>query len=482
MTDMDIDIRLPFRVGTSKLLPLPANWVAHHSPFCSKLSEMVDSILSKYLEPGYFDMWPIRRLRETRKTLLILSSYNENDRHKWHEAICELHKFFYDIREEWVAEITDYTAHTPHVPKVITTAVVDPSADILRKVTALVNGHEWVTMDILDWFSPVQKERRPTVVITAQDAHVDLWWTTTIPIVEQLLQQFGLSLVLLSSLDQLSPGTFDSTEDFDLNDCIADKMSLDTHVGDSCGLDGIKSNGSLGFRVLLNDGRQFGVTSCQSFKQAMNEPGSTQATIVGSVVQSPSHEDYLQALEIYKRRKVDIWTNSVSSRNRNMGRVSAVSSSESWLTDWCLFESRLEPYDSVTSEWDWQKREMAWTRITPGRAYQVKKRGRTTGVTNGTINPLTSVINPKYTAHFQDATSLMSAYCIVPKYYVFALPGDFGASIQESNSQTILGLCVAFNNATKVTYMSPMDIVMDGINAVADIAGNIKEPKETSID
>ncbi|KAF2727933.1 hypothetical protein EJ04DRAFT_569931 [Polyplosphaeria fusca] len=479
---MDIDIRLPFRVGTSKLLPLPADWIEYNSPFCPKLSKMVDSILSKYLEPGYFDIWPIRRLCETRKTLLILSSYNESVGHKWHEAICELHKFFYDIREEWVAEITDYTAHTPHVPKTITTAVVDPSADILRKVIDLVDGHEWATIDILDWFSPVQKEHQPTVVITAQDAHVDLWWTKTIPMVKQLLQQFGLSFVLLSSLDQLSPGTFDSTEDFDLNDSIADKMYPITLVGDSCGLDGIKSNGSLGFRVLLNDGRQFGVTSCQSFVQAINESESTQATIVGSVVQSPSREDYFQVLEFYKRRKIDVWIEHASSQNRNMGRVSAVSSSESWLTDWCLFESRLEPYASTTSEWGWQKHETTWARITPGRAYQVKKRGRTTEVTDGTVNPLTSVINPKYTKHFQGATSLMSAYCIVPKRYVFALPGDFGASVRESNSQTILGLCVAFNRATRVTYMSPMDIVMDGINAVADIAGNIKEPKETSID
>ncbi|KAF2728737.1 hypothetical protein EJ04DRAFT_590815 [Polyplosphaeria fusca] len=454
---MFIDKRVPYRLGTSKLPPLPIESDLVEGRFPPKVQEACD-IAKEYLKDEPLSFLYIHRRGEERKTALILSLYAPALKDKWHKAIEKLYKCF-EHEEGLVAEIVDYHVHNPPFPKSITTVEVD-----LHQVIALLDDHEWMTVDIVRWYSPIRQEDWPTVVITARDAGQDSWWSKNIPAVEQFLKDQGLDLeVVLQFLDQLLPGL--SSEEQDKHDLrAAHDLYFSSEIGDSVGIQNMDGSETLGCVVSVEDGREFGVTACRNFRQG---PGSTQIGLIGLSIQSPSsYDDFLSKKWLSKDLKAEDLHIS------NLGKISTVSSSGSWLTDWCLFE--LLPRTCIF------RVPESWARIEDGKTYQVKKQGRSTGLTQGTISASPSVINSKYIKHAQDAGIITSARCIVSKDMPFCLPGDYGASVQENNSGTILGLCVAYNQATKVSYMTPMATIVGEINDA--VASKIKEPKETQLE
>ncbi|KAF2733342.1 hypothetical protein EJ04DRAFT_605559 [Polyplosphaeria fusca] len=424
---MDIDKYVPYRLGTAKLAPLPNKWKSLEGSLPPKVQE-ARAIAIEYLKDEPIAMLYIRHRGEERNTVLILSSYAPALENKWRKAIEKLYECF-KHKEGLIAEIVDYHVYNAPLPKSITTAEVD-----LHQVVALFDDHEWMTVDVLRWYSPVRQEDWPTVVITARDAGKDSWWSEKIPVVEQFLKDQGLDLeVVLWFLDQLLPGLSSDEQD---------EHNL----------------------LLVEDGRKFGVTACRNFRQ---RPGSTQAGLIGLSIQSPSS---------YDNRLLKKWLSEDLKAEdfhiSNLGKISTVSSSGSWLTDWCLFE--LPPRKCIFMVPE------SWARVEDGKTYQVKKQGRSTGLREGTISASPSIINSKYIKHAQDAGTITSARCIVSKDMPFCLPGDYGASVQENNSGTILGLCVAYNEATKVSYMTPIATIVGEINDA--VASKIKEPKETQLE
>ncbi|KAF2726989.1 hypothetical protein EJ04DRAFT_596343 [Polyplosphaeria fusca] len=458
---MYIDTRVPYRLGTAKLAPLPNEWDLVNDCFPPKVQEAM-AIARKHLKDEPIAMLYIRRRGEERNTALILSSYAPALENKWRKAIKELYECF-EHEEGLIAEIVDYHVHNPPLPKSITTAEVD-----LHQVAALFDDHEWMTVDVLRWYSPVRQETWPTIVITARDIGKDSWWSTKIPAVKQYVKDYGLDLdVVLLFMDKLLPGACGHAEGQNgLWESVCRGLYYYTAIGDSVGIQNMDGSESLGCRVLVEDGRQFGVIACRNFRRGLE---STQTGLIGLNVQSPSSYDDC----VVKKNQAD---NQKSEKLEisNLGKISAVSSSGSWLTDWGIYE--MHRLDTI------RRAPEVWARVKNGKTYQVKKFGRSTGLQKGTINAPSSIINSKHIeyAHMQGACTMASARCIVSKDMPFCLPGDYGACVQENDSGAILGLCVAYNEATKVSYMTPMATIVGEINDA--VASKIKEPKETQLE
>ncbi|KAF2728781.1 hypothetical protein EJ04DRAFT_569242 [Polyplosphaeria fusca] len=456
---MDIDKRVPYRLGTAKLAPLPNKWDLVGDRFPPKVQEAM-AIAREYLRDEPIAFFYVRRNGEKRKTVLILSSYAPSLKNKWCKAIEKLYKCF-EHEEGLIAEILDYHVDNPPLPKPITMAEVD-----LYQVVALFNDHEWMTVDVLCWYSPVRQETWPTVVITARDAGKDSWWSEKIPAVEQCLKNQGLDLeVVLQFLDNI----FIHSKDY--YDMDPGRYGLRLYswpkIGQSLGIPNLDGSATLGCRLLMEDGRKFGVTACQNFQQA---PGSTQTALVGLNVYTPSPSDDALARKHTSSSGME-WLKK--DQSVDLGKISAVSSGSS-LADWCLFE--LHRQEIILDD------PKVWARIKDGKTYQVKKQGRSTGLREGTINPSPSIVNSKYIGHVQDGSMITSVCCIVSKdkHKHFYLPGDSGASVQENDSGTILGLCTMFNKATLVSYMTPMATIINEIIDAVD--SKIEEPKEIQLE
>ncbi|KAF2734269.1 hypothetical protein EJ04DRAFT_603426 [Polyplosphaeria fusca] len=452
---MDIDKRVPYRLGTAKLAPLPNEWDIVGGRFPPKVQE-AGAIAVECLQGGSTAMLYIRRCGEERNTVLFLSSYAPALKDKWQNAIEKLYECF-QHEDGLIAEIVDYQVHNPLYPESITTAEVD-----LYQLAALFDDHEWMTVDVLRWYSPVRQENWPTVVITARDAGKDSWWSEKIPAVEQFLKDQGLDLeVVLQFLDQMFTHP---KEYYELSRGLRNsRVYSGPDIGSSLGIQNVAGSATLGCRVLVEDGRQFGMTTCRNFQQG---PGSTQTGLIGLKMLTPSLDDERVAKKYDPEYTMD-------RSPYECGKIFAVSSGSS-LTDWCLIE--LDRHELIFKD------PKIWARVKDGKTYQVKKTGRSTGLKEGTISASSSLINFKCIEPAQDAGTITSARCIVSKdpLEFFGFPGDAGASVQENDSGAILGLCLAYNSATKVMYMTPMATIFGEISDA--IASKIKEPKEIQLE
>ncbi|KAF2726705.1 hypothetical protein EJ04DRAFT_530042 [Polyplosphaeria fusca] len=453
---MDIDDRVPYRLGTSKLPPLPIDWKIVGEHFPPKVQEAC-SIVEEYFKGELVSLFYIHRHGEERNTVLTLSTYNPALKDKWREAIEKLYECF-KHEQGLVAEIADYSVFNPNLPKSITTVEID-----LYQVAALIDDHEWMAVDVVRWYSPVRGVYWPTIAITARDAGKESWWSKKIPAIEQFVKDQGLDLeVVLRVLDHMPTHPEGDLDEYK-NEFSRDVYKDFQKIGQSLGIQNVDGSVSLGCRILVEDGCQFGVTSYRRFQQGAE---LTQTGLVGLNIQTPSsHDDFYIKKCLLNHNKLE------HLQPCNLGKIVAVSS-RSLLTDWCLFELD-------RSEFVW-KDPKVWAQIKDGKTYQVKKWGRSTGLTEGTISIPPSIINSKYMEHAQGASPIISVRCIVSsKGTHFFLPGDNGAFVQENDSGAILGFCAAYNKATKVSYMTPMATIIGEIDNV--LTSKIKEPKEIQI-
>ncbi|KAF2739782.1 hypothetical protein EJ04DRAFT_559680 [Polyplosphaeria fusca] len=453
---MGIDDRVPYRLGTSKLPPLPINWDLVREPKPLKVRE-AHQIVNECLSGQPVTFIYIHRQGEKRNTALAMSTYDPVLKDKWHEAIEKLYECL-GHEEDLVAEIADYAVVIPNLlPKAITTTEID-----LYQVAALIDDHEWMTVDVLGWYSPVHGVRWPTIVITARDAGKESWYSKKIPAVEQFVKDQGLDLeVVLQVLDQL-PALPEGEFDRHYHELSSFVYGYVHEIGRSLGIQNVDGSVSLGFQIIVEDGRQFGVTSCRRFQQA----GLTQTGLIGLNIQAPSsHDD----LHIKKYLPEDDEVEHL--QPRDIGKIVAVSS-RSLLTDWCLFE--LDQDEFV------RKNRKVWAQIKDGKTYRVKKWGRSTGFTEGAIGASPSILNSKYMEHAQADSPIVAVRCVTSsKDTPFFCPGDNGAFVQEYDSDAILGSCAAYNKASQVSYMTPIAPIIGEINDV--LTGKIEEPKEIQV-
>ncbi|EFQ86559.1 hypothetical protein PTT_18188 [Pyrenophora teres f. teres 0-1] len=127
-----------------------------------------------------------------------------------------------------------------------------------------------------------------------------------------------------------------------------------------------------------------------------------------------------------------------------------------------------------------------YTRIEPNKTYPVLKKGRTTNWTEGTISRIGSLLNIRkddvnvmpvdLRGRFGETNGVMLAYGIFngKKSGYFMESGDSGSCVMLAESGTkfaddneiAVGLLFASNEWTRVSYMIPMDLVIQDIEDV----------------
>ncbi|KAF2731001.1 hypothetical protein EJ04DRAFT_567189 [Polyplosphaeria fusca] len=160
----------------------------------------------------------------------------------------------------------------PHLPppKEISSnqsGILETSQRLLPTITSAINQHQWITVDILNWYLPTYRSYRPTVVISARDTSDDTWWSTTLPSIRRTIKETGNRLeVVLLFLDCLEISTTPPTN-YEPADSLIKAHYYDEELalGTSCGLMGSNASGTLGGFVVVEKDReqiQLGLTNC----------------------------------------------------------------------------------------------------------------------------------------------------------------------------------------------------------------------------
>lgn len=183
----------------------------------------------------------------------------------------------------------------------------------------------------------------------------------------------------------------------------------------------------------------------------------------------------------------------------------------SWALDWCLIRlgskvklSSEPPEFPANKDIEVSSPLRIWKRVDPLANPHVKKRGRSTGWTRGRITAIDSSINPgnglpqlqlgKPTVIEEKIYNLfgnkiVAAHSVVSQEIgnlCFVQNGDSGSIVlfnentekpEEIPPGTILGMIYASNDL--VSYMMPMEIVVDSIEAVT--GGKVVEPQEWTV-
>ncbi|KAF2654353.1 hypothetical protein K491DRAFT_717172 [Lophiostoma macrostomum CBS 122681] len=219
---------------------------------------------------------------------------------------------------------------------------------------------------------------------------------------------------------------------------------------------------------------------------------------------------YLEQETLRQRRKI-------TETSRDIGNVYAASGfgicknqrygiedSKDWALDWCLVQ--MDPLKSISrslKDLTWRtvynrpRTEVTeYCSISPMKNHAVLKRGRTTGWTKGIISAIDSVVNvqdqpnflPKVPTHqrtlmrrkWKETVAFVHAIFGTSEVPQFMEAGDSGSLVlldrsPQSSRVSIIGLSFAANNATYASYMMPMDLIVENIEAVT--GGKVIEPR-----
>ncbi|KAF2733341.1 hypothetical protein EJ04DRAFT_565253 [Polyplosphaeria fusca] len=344
-------------------------------------------------------------------------------------------------------EVVDIeVAHQSPPPKEITSnqnEILEISRHILPKITSRISQHQWITVDILNWYLPTSRSHHPTVVISARDTSDDVWWSSTLPDIYRIIKETssGLEVVLLY-LDCLDFSTNNPTSYVPANDHIKTHYyDQELLPGTSCGRAGSDESGTLGgFVVVDKDGEQIrlGLTNCHVLlldsKLNLKETIGPCSALEELMAVSPSdvdHEvftcemqgdvsDISKSLEkpkqVYGEGELSQKQSNLtkaSSHDRCLGSIYATSgfttwpqidqsnTSRLWALDWCLIrlhdKVRLNNLPENLPEDVEIKKTIPirfWARFGENDNYEVLKRGRSTEWTRGMISSVHSSINP----------------------------------------------------------------------------------------
>ncbi|KAF2726806.1 hypothetical protein EJ04DRAFT_570943 [Polyplosphaeria fusca] len=336
--------------------------------------------------------------------------------------------------------------------------ILEVSRHLLPKIMSQISNRQWITIDILNWYHPTSRSHHPTVVISARDASDDVWWSSTLPAIYEIIEENSSSLkVVLLFLDCLDFSTNSPTSFVPTHKRIeAHYYDEDLLPGTSCGRDGSDESGTLGGFVVVDKGGEqirLGLTNChvllQDSKLDLKETIGPCPALEELMAVSPSDADHelftrkmqnyisirskkLERLEqaysegelsqsvkdrIEKRREKLKSKRSklakAKAHDRILGSVYATSgfttwppidhsnASRSWALDWCLIrlqdKLRLKNLPEDVPQDVEIKNTVPirfWARFSKYDKYEVLKRGRSTEWTRGTINRVNSWINP----------------------------------------------------------------------------------------
>lgn len=200
--DFPIDSRIPWRIGCPILpvLPVDTTYIPSSTEVVKNLRTVLD-ILLKHNIPVESDTSPMTALRKPRSnpknevpTVLIWATYTPNCETTWIEAVKEIGQFFLtQDNMGYAVEIIDPSFARNRIQS---SAILSEHKDILKvwndrylQIYDAIRLQRWATMDMFLWKYPWDPDHaKPTVLICAQDADNDIWWTDILPEVRRRLK------------------------------------------------------------------------------------------------------------------------------------------------------------------------------------------------------------------------------------------------------------------------------------------------------
>ncbi|KAF2736918.1 hypothetical protein EJ04DRAFT_550919 [Polyplosphaeria fusca] len=524
-----IDDRLAYRIGCPLLPALP---VQTKPSDCQALKHIprktIDRILAR-IGPCEFEL--VHRFHRGQEpsddnvTFLVLASYRRGYESRWKDAVHRLRAVM-PRNSKITVEIVDkqVTRHLPP-PKEIRSNqsdILEISQRLLPTITSIISQHQWITVDILNWYLPPYSSYHPTVVISARDTLDDLWWSTTLPKIRRIIKETGSSLeVVLLFLDCLdisaTPLTGYQPADTFLKEHFYDKEFA---PGTSCGLMGSNTSGTLGGFVVVEKGGeqiQLGLTNChvllRDAKLHLKDTMGLCSKLEERKAVSPSDVDHevltrelqgsideesemiKQLEEAYgeeelsqsvkdrmerHRRSLKTKQNELTtakSHDRFLGTIFATSgfttwpptdhsdtsSPISWALDWCLIRLGDKTRGRITA---------IDSTIHPGNGLPQLRRGEST------------IVQDNICGFFDDKPVMVHTVVSTSKNNVFFIQkGDSGSIVLLNKKAkgpesippgTMLGIVFASNRL--VSYMIPMEIVVKSIESVT--GGKVVQPQE----
>ncbi|KAF2003189.1 hypothetical protein P154DRAFT_591218 [Amniculicola lignicola CBS 123094] len=581
---MDIDHRLPYRIGSPVLPVLPVitkflpKSIDQYFPSYEANWREIEKILHKSKIKGAL-MLCLRlhegdQPQEHHVTLVVVSTANQHSQQVWLSAVLQLRMYLNDLKLQNLAvEIIDKCA-TQGLHMTIwrpDNTTINFWNSKLPAVIAHFEERDWVSVDVQRREHPFLRPSPVSIVICARDADNPVWWNTILPNIRSMLQQDGqdqvqIVILFLNQLLYLDHGH--TKPDMDLlkktyNE--ADKWL----IGASCSRSGSRSSGTLGGRVVLQDKDKkhyFGLTNWHVV-QDKGEPDKPTQDIQVSI---PSDQDHKLACKEHKcrvkeakkeyrmeRKKVEergirsgrldtikclfemeneqkaniqvfertagngftgarniAWKDTSISDTKdygesdlkNLGKPDSRGLDKSnmrdpsdfkcWIIDWCLFETgdKRTVSPKVACQLKRYRAEIDLDEYgsisrTVG-VFDVAKLGRSSAWTQGTTSSIRSEIRLLDSAPMEEAPGpvqmkksdfreepkdtpkgqTLFCYGIISKNpgKEFLESGDSGAFVIldpsiRKQKPTVVGLGFSGNQATNISYMMPMDLVIKSI-------------------
>jgi hypothetical protein len=206
---------------------------------------------------------PGQELSQTPLTLLVLSDASfEAQNLAWEDAVCRLRSLLDNAkREDIIVEISDIkTAY-----EVVSAPLVGCSQklpddwhefqpDLLKEI----NGQEWLAVDIVSReIGELHPVSAPTLLITASDADLAIWWDIILPrLRERLPSRMELDLLYSPHLTLQTPSDNQGVEDSGLRPDIYSTMQdydPDVQMGSSIGVHQSANSGTVSAVIKLRD-------------------------------------------------------------------------------------------------------------------------------------------------------------------------------------------------------------------------------------
>jgi hypothetical protein len=324
--EIEIDSRLPYRIGCPKLPVLPVDTIGHsqgmgtYFPSFGHHMSITRGILAKHNIPDCGILFAHRvndgiAAANDNLTLVLVSQYKNGCQDQWVKAVREIRSSLLQSGIHWAIELIDerVLSRRLYTSPILSTDrdLIEGWSRVLSVFLATIKNHDWAAIDVLHQEFP-SRGMLPTVIISAKDANDDCWWNSTLPALHQLLQandlEVGIMLRFSKGVDLITNGST-SPEDHVKPEpstrahlTISDDFYQDTlYIGTSCTTSGFRLSGTLGGRIKLQKDStilELGLTNYHVLQDAFMTsepvcgPFPPSAREPYSLVVSPSDKDH----------------------------------------------------------------------------------------------------------------------------------------------------------------------------------------------
>ncbi|KAF2733703.1 hypothetical protein EJ04DRAFT_564833 [Polyplosphaeria fusca] len=482
---------VPWRIGNPPPRPYPLDTESEIDAPLDLFIDILKYVMAEQFQPRLYPAGVelLSHKGYNTRVLTVYSNYFPGCEDKWNKVLKWIVDRLAEDKVRWDVEIVDegFRLFRPSI------AVFNPKlADDLPKVSPILIQFgviDWVSIDILPYFSPIKQSTAPTLMISLKDAYnVRLG-----PAIQEIKKRTVFEDVAVFQIDSALPGALDTNDatlyrpisQFEQSD-----KPYDNPIGGSCGIKDQQISATIGFPLAFNSSSNaYGITSARIFGTGLH---------LGATIEGPSLVDKTEninrareeaVLNPFAEKHAERLPKIYDARPPHLGDIVATSHPEhgGWLTDWCIF--KLDPKHEIRPKIFLQEikpqvhlkdritvKPNEWTALEQGKIYRVQRCGRSSGWTYGLTNPYPSLINIRG-LHPQRDYALV--YGVLTKSPLFSW-GDMGSPVLTAKPSakpgTLVGMCIGFNTGSELHYMTPMDAILQSVSSV--IQQDVKQPKE----